>query len=47
MRSWSDWALKGIENEYATEPPVKIFVMGENVWRHEDGFPLSRQRVTR
>jgi putative CocE/NonD family hydrolase len=47
IRGWSDWALKGIENEYATDPPVKIFVMGENVWRQEDTFPLSRQRLTK
>jgi hypothetical protein len=24
------------------EPPVRIFVMGENRWRGEDGWPLSR-----
>jgi putative CocE/NonD family hydrolase len=47
IRTWSDWALKGVENEYATDPPVKIFVLGENVWRREEAFPLRRQRLTR
>lgn len=47
MVAWSDWALKGVENEFASDPPVKIFVMGENVWRHEDEFPLARQKTTR
>src|SRR5215207_472567 len=30
---WFDFALKGVRNEYATEPPVRIFIAGENVWR--------------
>jgi putative CocE/NonD family hydrolase len=29
------------------EPPVRIFVMGENIWREEDAWPLSRARETR
>lgn len=45
--TWSDWTLKGLENECASGPPVKIFVMGENVWRHEHEFPLRRQRPTK
>jgi putative CocE/NonD family hydrolase len=44
---WSDYALKGKANEYATGAPVKIFVMGENVWRDEQEFPLARARTTR
>ncbi len=47
IRRFSDWALKGAENEYASEPPVKIFVMGDNVWRHENEFPLKRQQLTK
>ncbi len=39
---WSDFALKGVQNEYATGAPVRIFVMGENVWRDEREFPLAR-----
>ena len=39
---WFDYWLKGINNGVATEPPVKIFVMGENYWRYENEWPLSR-----
>jgi putative CocE/NonD family hydrolase len=46
-RAWFDYALKGISNEYATRPPVRIFVMGENAWRDENEFPLARARATR
>lgn len=41
---WFDYALKGIQNEYATGAPVRLFVMGENVWRDEQEFPLKRAR---
>ncbi len=44
---WSDWALRGEQNEYATGAPVKIFVMGRNVWRDEQEFPLARTAYTR
>jgi putative CocE/NonD family hydrolase len=44
---WFDYALKGVQNEYATAPPVSIFVMGENVWRAEREFPLARTRHTK
>jgi hypothetical protein len=46
-RAWFDFALKGVANEYATRPPVRIFVMGENAWRDENEFPLARTRPTR
>ena len=29
------------------EPPVKLFVMGDNVWRDEQEWPLARARETR
>ncbi len=41
---WFDYALKGIQNEYAGGAPVRIFVMGDNVWRSEQEFPLARTR---
>ncbi len=44
---WSDWALKGMQNEYATGAPVRIFVMGRNEWRDEQEFPLARTQYTR
>jgi uncharacterized protein len=44
---WFDWCLKGIDNGMAAEKPVRIFVMGRNVWRDEDDWPLPRARTTR
>jgi putative CocE/NonD family hydrolase len=43
---WADYALKGVRNQYATGAPVRIFVMGDNVWRDEQEFPLARTRYT-
>ena len=43
---WFDYTLKGIQNEYAGAKPVRIFVMGDNVWRDEQEFPLARTRYT-
>lgn len=42
-----DHLLKGIDNGFDREKPVKIFVMGRNVWRDEDEWPLARARTTR
>ncbi len=39
---WFDYTLKGVQNEYASATPVRIFVMGDNVWRDEHEFPLAR-----
>lgn len=44
---WFDYTLKGIQNEYASAPPVRLFVMGNNVWRDEQEFPLARTRYTK
>jgi uncharacterized protein len=44
---WFDYTLKGIKNEYASAPPVRLFIMGENVWRDEQEFPLARTLYTR
>jgi hypothetical protein len=43
---WSDYWLKGIQTGIVEEPPIKLFVMGENVWRHEESWPLARTRYT-
>ncbi len=37
---WFDRWLKGIDNGITAEPPVRIFVMGDNVWRDEKEWPL-------
>jgi len=39
---WFDYWLKGIDNGVMGEAPVKIFVMGDNVWRDEQEWPLAR-----
>lgn len=43
---WADFALKGKQNEFGTGAAVRIFVMGENVWRDEHEFPLARTHYT-
>jgi len=42
-----DHLLKGEDNGFDREKPVKLFVMGKNVWRDEDEWPISRARATR
>src|SRR5678815_4505136 len=39
---WFDYWLKGIDNVIMKEPPVRIFVMGENAWRNENEWPIGR-----
>ena len=41
---WYDYWLKGIDNGIMDESPVRIFVMGDNVWRYEQEWPLARAR---
>jgi hypothetical protein len=43
---WFDCYLKGIDTGISEDAPVKIFVMGENVWRDEQEWPLARTRYT-
>jgi len=43
---WFDHWLKGQDTGILDEPPVKIFVMGENRWRDEGEWPLARTRYT-
>jgi len=42
--SWYNWLENQVKGEksVSTGAPVKIFVMGENVWRDEQEWPLSR-----
>ncbi len=46
MRRWFDYWLKGELNGLMEEPPVRIFVMGENRWREEWEWPLARTQYT-
>jgi len=43
---WYDYLFKGVQNEFASKKPVKIFVMGENIWREEEAWPLQRAKQT-
>ncbi len=43
---WFDYWLKGIDNGITREPPVKLFIMGDNVWRDENEWPLTRAQYT-
>jgi hypothetical protein len=38
---WFDYWLKGIQNSVNKDPPVRIFVMGDNKWRDEQHWPLQ------
>ena len=39
---WYDRRLKGIDNGMDDRPPVRIYVMGDAVWRDENEWPLAR-----
>ena len=39
---WSDYRLKGIDTGIDSEPPVKLFILGENRWRYEHEWPLEQ-----
>jgi putative CocE/NonD family hydrolase len=39
---WFDHWLKGQDNGVDRDAPVRIFVMGDNTWRDEQVWPLSR-----
>jgi uncharacterized protein len=43
---WFDYWLKGIDNGIMGEPPIRLFVMGANVWRNEHEWPLARTQFT-
>ena len=45
LRFFDRW-LKGVQNGIDREPPVRIFVMGDNAWRDETEWPLARARPT-
>jgi putative CocE/NonD family hydrolase len=45
--SWYEYLLQGVQNRFAKEKPVKLFVMGRNEWREEDDWPLARAQSTK
>jgi uncharacterized protein len=44
---WMDHYVRGASNSVGSEKPVRIFVMGPNVWRDEEAWPLTRARATK
>ncbi len=46
-KRWFDHWLRGEANGIMDEAPVLVFVMGENVWRPENEWPLSRATAER
>lgn len=44
---WFDHWLKGVDTGMLSEAPIKLFVMGANVWRDEHEWPLARAVETR
>jgi hypothetical protein len=43
---WFDHYLKGMDNGVDREPPVDLFIMGDNTWRKENEWPLARTKYT-
>jgi putative CocE/NonD family hydrolase len=44
---WFDCWLKDKDTRILTEPPVRIFVMGDNTWSDENEWPIGRTRWTK
>ena len=46
-RKWFDVWLKDMDTTgFTKEKPVLLYVMGDNVWRFEDDWPLARAQAT-
>jgi putative CocE/NonD family hydrolase len=43
---WFDHYLKGLDNGVDAEPPIDLFIMGDNEWRQENEWPLARTVYT-
>ena len=43
---WFDHYLKGVDNGVDREPPIDLFIMGDDVWRRENEWPLARTVYT-
>ncbi len=44
---WFDFWLKDQDTGILDDPPIYLFVMGENRWRYENEWPLARTIYTR
>lgn len=45
--AWYDFILKGVNNEFASPKPVKLFVLGADEWRQENDWPLPNAKPTK
>jgi uncharacterized protein len=44
---WYDFLFKGVQNQFAVDKPVKLFVMGANEYRQEDDWPPPQAQNTK
>lgn len=44
---WYDYWLKGLNTGVINEPPVKMWVMGENKWYYADDWPIPETKWTK
>jgi putative CocE/NonD family hydrolase len=44
---WYDYLFKGLHNQFSTDKPVKVFVMGVNEYRQEDDWPPPQAKYTK
>lgn len=44
LQQFFDYWLKGVDNGFSETPRVKIFVLGDNEWRYENEWPLTRTK---
>jgi putative CocE/NonD family hydrolase len=44
---WLNKYLRSERNQLDDEPPVALFVMGDNEWRFEDEWPVERAQATK
>lgn len=46
MRRFFDYWLRGIDGGFSTSPRVRTFVLGANVWRESNEWPLAGTQLT-
>jgi uncharacterized protein len=44
---WYDYLFKGVQNEFSTDKPVRVFVMGANAYHQESDWPPPEAKPTR
>ena len=44
--AWYDYWMRGKQNIVSKMAPVRIYIMGKNVWRDENEWPLARTQYT-